>query len=328
MYSGGADSHNILNAFVRNGIHIDEITQYTNMEGTGDKENFWNAEVFNVAAPVTAAVIDQYKLKTKHRIIDLTQQLTTLDQYMPDVDSWTYQRNTNLSINVRVLTSIKHTCPEYMKLIDQGKQVCFVWGSDKPPFAQTVSASNPGVLYPTAQFRDIVDACVSIQDQIEDNEWIHDELFYWSPDSAQMIVKQVHAVNNFLKTATADHHFLSTEYNIYGAKIINGVTYYLTSNGINQLVYPYWNPATFSVGKPSSQLIGERDYWLFKDNNNIRKMLLDTIRNTQQKIKDKWVDMKRGPILYFSPSYPLETQPVDAVPVVGASTTRSIFPKL
>jgi len=315
MYSGGADSHNILNVFVRNGIHIDEIAQYTNMDGTGEKDNFWNAEVYNVAAPVTAAVIEQYQLKTKHRLIDLSAQLTTLDKQMPDLDDWIYQKNSNLSVNARVLTNIKHTCADYMELMHRGKNVCFIWGAEKPPFVTASSPSTPGVLYPAAQFRDSFDSCFNIVDQMENNTWINDEMFYWNANCPELIVKQVHIVNDFLKTAGADHPFLSKTFNSAGAKIIGGVTYYLTNEGINQLVYPYWDPATFSVGKPSSQLIGERDFWLLKDNNNIRKMLLDTIRETQQKLQDKWTGLKRGPVLYYSPAYPLGPQPADAVPL-------------
>ena len=309
MYSGGADSHNILNVFVRNNIHLDEIAQYTNISVTGEKDNFWNAEVFNVAAPVTAAVIDKYKLATKHRLIDLSEQLTTLDKQMPDIDDWVYQKNSNLSINARVLTNIKHTCPEYLELMHKGKNVCFIWGAEKPPFANTFNPDAPDILYPAAQFRDSFDSCFNIVDQIENNTWINDEMFYWSPSCPELVVKQVHIVRKFLDGVSAVHPFLSTTPNIAGAKIIDGVRYYLTNNGVNQLVYPYWDPATFSVGKPSSQLIGERDIWLFKDNNNIRKMLLDTIRLTQRKIQDKWTGLKRGPVLYYGPVYPLTPQP-------------------
>jgi len=325
MYSGGADSHNILNVFVRNGIHLDEIAQYTNISGTGDKQNFWNAEVFNVAAPVTAAVIDQYRLKTKHRLIDLSQELTTLDKQFPDLDDWVYRKNTNLSINARVLTNIKHTCPEYLELMHRGKNVCFIWGAEKPPFINTYSPSTPGVLYPAVQFRDSIDSCFNIVDQMENNSWINDEMFYWSPSSADMLVKQVHMVNKFLKTAELGHSFLSTAPDNVGAKMFNGVMYYLTKEGVNQLVYPYWDPTTFSVGKPSSQIIGERDHWLFKDHNNIRKMMLDTIKETQSKIKHNWGGMHLGPGLYFSPAYPIGPQPPDAVPIKDGSKTALVI---
>ena len=313
MYSGGADSHNILNAFVRNNIHIDEIAQYTNMEGTGDKNNFWNAEVFNVAVPVTTATIEQYKLKTKHRLIDLSKQLTTLDTQLPDLEDWVYSKNTNLSINARVLTNIKHTCPEYLELMHRGKNVCFIWGAEKPPLISLYSPSTPGVLYPAVQFRDSIDSCFNIMDQVENNSWIHDEMFYWSPDSSAMLVKQVQIVNKFLSNATADHPFLDTEPDNIGAKIVNGVTYYLTKHGVNQLVYPFWDPHTFSVGKPTNQIIGQRDHWLFKDHNNIRKMMLNAIKETQHRIGRNWSGLSSGPGLYHSPIYPLGPLPADAM---------------
>ena len=49
MYSGGADSTNVLNSFIKNDILIDEVASYVNFEATGTKENFLNAEVFRVS---------------------------------------------------------------------------------------------------------------------------------------------------------------------------------------------------------------------------------------------------------------------------------------
>ena len=45
FYSGGADSNNILNSFVRNGIHLNEVVQWTNWEVTKDRENNWTIKI-------------------------------------------------------------------------------------------------------------------------------------------------------------------------------------------------------------------------------------------------------------------------------------------
>lgn len=314
MYSGGADSHNILNVFVRNGIHLDEIAQYVNYDATRDKQNFWNAEVFNVAAPVTAEVIDQYKLKTHHRIVDLSQQITTIDKYQSDLNSWIYGKNSNPSINARVLTTMRHRVPEYQTLMDTGKKVGFVWGGDKPPLATVFSPTTPDVLYPALMFKDTVDSCFNLMDQVEDNDWVNDELFYWHPDCASMIAKQAHIVSKFMSKVTHDNAFLSTAKKNSVAKIFNQQFYFLTDHGLNQLIYPYWDPGTFSVGKPTSQIIGQRDKWLFEDNNHIKNMMLNTIRETQHRIRDKWTNMKTGAPLYYSPAYLLGQAPLDAAP--------------
>jgi hypothetical protein len=304
FYSGGADSNNILNAFVRNGIHLDEIIQWTNYEATGDKNNNWNAEVFRVAAPTTTKIIDDYKLKTRHRLVDMSKLLTTLDKTIPEEEEWIYGKNSYFSPNMRASTLMRRNTRDYQELIDQGKKVCFVWGCEKPMIINTYNSINKKYV-PAVIFQDRVDHCVSVRDQVENLEWVHDELFYWTPDLPLLPVKQAHAINNFFKTATKDHPFLTTERQTWGSTQIDGKFYYLTANGLNQLIYPYWDPDTFSIGKNPSVVISARDYWLMDNNNTIKKMTMHALGKTQKIAGDHWSGMKWGLKHFHSPAYNL-----------------------
>ena len=51
MYSGGADSHNVLMSFLNNDIKLDEVASMSNQQATGDKNSWMNTEIFNVAIP-------------------------------------------------------------------------------------------------------------------------------------------------------------------------------------------------------------------------------------------------------------------------------------
>ena len=81
MYSGGADSHNVLRAFIDNNIFIDEIVQVFAYEGTGtEKTSQANAESFYTSIPQTKFLIENnptYK-NTKHSMIDGGKFITTM----------------------------------------------------------------------------------------------------------------------------------------------------------------------------------------------------------------------------------------------------------
>lgn len=315
MYSGGADSHNILNAFVRNNIHLDEIVQFTNLEASGDRDNFWNAEIFRVAAPITKNLIDQNKLHTKHRLIDVSSDLINLDKIYPDLSEWIYGRSNHLSINARAFNNIRHSNRDYQELAHRGRRVCFIWGAEKPGFVNMVSPTHPGKFFPAIVFRDMLDHVFNPRDQIDNNYWINDELFYWSPESVDMLAKQAHIMHRFFTTADQQHPWLSKKSEKFGAIMHNDAQYYITIDGVNQLIYPYWDPTTFSVGKPSSQIIGERDKWMLRHDSQMRKFIFSTIREIQQRVKHYWTDWKNGMSVFYSPCYTLTSTPMDAYPV-------------
>lgn len=314
FYSGGADSNNILNSFVRNNIHLDEIIHWTNYDVTKDKNNNWNAEVFNVAVPTTSKLIDEHKLKTRHRLVDMSQILTSLDKISPDLDEWIYGKNSYYSPNMRATSYMRSHTSEYQDLIAKGKSVCFVWGCEKPMLVNTVDPVNLTKHTVSYIFQDRVDHCISVKDQVENFPWVHDELFYWSPDAPLIAVKQAHTIAKFFELDNINSKFLSKEAMGWGNTVINGKTFFLTSDGLNQLIYPYWDPNTFSIGKNPSVVLSARDYWILQDNNNaIHKMQFETIRQLQKKVKEQWTGLRWGIQHYHSPAYTLKPMPANAV---------------
>ena len=70
-YSGGADSHNVLQSFIKNNIFVDEIAQFHSHDGDKTWDSYLNAEVEKVAIPVTQELLSAMP-GTKHRVVDLT----------------------------------------------------------------------------------------------------------------------------------------------------------------------------------------------------------------------------------------------------------------
>ena len=109
-FSGGADSTNILNAFIDNNIKLDEVASYVNYEATGDRFNHLNAEIYHVAAPVVN-VAKEKQPWLQHTVIDLAA-LTI--EYFADTSAkfdWIYQVNGYVNPNAAARRDIKLKIP-------------------------------------------------------------------------------------------------------------------------------------------------------------------------------------------------------------------------
>ena len=134
FYSGGSDSHNILNAWLETGLPLDEIATFWDYPSSEDQDNFINAEVVKVVLPHIKQLKE--KIKFKFRLIDLTSlSLKAFDVLGHDIEY-------NCNYHVRATTfgtyMFRTFIKEYRDIIDSGKKLCFIWGKEKP----TVSIKN------------------------------------------------------------------------------------------------------------------------------------------------------------------------------------------
>ena len=317
-YSGGADSYNILQTFIRNNIFIDEIAQYHNLEGEGgNKWTAQNSEIFATAAPQTKELIETnptYK-HTKHRIIDVTQfQKNILTSSDLKWDYWYLQPD--FSPNTFTAMSMPDLIPEWQKLIYQGKKVCFLMGLEKPQITQ----DSTGKFW--AQFTDSLHWYGVGKNGIP---W-HIEPFYWTRDMPEIPIKQAHCVMKYLQNCTdadADGYHLylgemvDDEYgrHIYNGKIHTGdwesrahirknnKIYHLLAHGLNRLMYTNWDTSTIVCPKSFSKVFSNRDSWfLSKSAPNLgQKYYLQGMMNIRDKVKkinpDMWWEFKYDPVI-------------------------------
>ena len=174
-YSGGADSTNILQTFINNDIKLDEIAQFYSLEGdNGDVDANFNAEVVKVAIPWSLKITEQYKY-IKHRVIDQSKLIETIYEQPEIKYDFIFQQNTTISPNNFSRVYLRKVVKDYADMINSGKRVCFIWGSDKPRL-QIIDGKY------ALRFQDLVDNCVSPLIQQQQYSGWYDELFYWSPD--------------------------------------------------------------------------------------------------------------------------------------------------
>lgn len=254
-FSGGADSNNVLNAFINNNIKLDEVASQVNYEATHDKTNFLNGEIYHVAKPkIETARLKQPGLK--HTVIDLAKQ--TLDHFTAKETKfdWIYHMNGYLNPNNASKQDIKLREAHWRDMIAAGKRVGFIHGIDKPRINEV-----KGNYY--FRFVDMVDTAVSGQVQMLNRPWDFDEMFYWSPDAPKIVIKQGHVIKRYMKLATPTTDYITTDSNNVIYKTINNEKYFLSVDGISYLIYPGWYPVPYQAKAPSL-FFTPRDEWFFK----------------------------------------------------------------
>jgi hypothetical protein len=302
MFSGGADSTNMLYSFLDNNIKIDEVTCYINYEATGDKDTFLNTEIVRVALPLLE------HLKTEHpwlkqRIIDISQ--LTVDFFSSNTNkfSWIYEMNSLFNPNNACRESLPLKIKEWSDIIHQGKKLCVVYANDKPRVIH-----HPDGRF-SFRFIDILDNAATVK-SIAGQQPYTDELFYWTPDKPEILIKQAHMIKNYLSRPNLETlDFVSTKRSDLAFRQIGDIKYWLSNHGVHTIIYPKWDISTYSVGKISSNIFTERDTWFFNLDNNtpIKQNWWLGIEKLWDTIPDYWKndpsDLKKGFVNCWSKDY-------------------------
>jgi hypothetical protein len=256
FYSSGADSQNVLNTFIQNDIHLDEILSLWAKDGDGSYDTFFNREIYHDAIPQVQSILKKDPT-VKHRLVDLTYIIDKLYNDKNIKFDFLYDMNGMFSPNNYARSFIRELTPEFKDIIDSGKKMCFLYGSEKP---RIYKQSGKYCL----KFLDLIDSVVSPRTQRLNRSWENNELFYWSPDLPQLIIKQAHLVINFLKSAKVDPIYFSDTpvYGNFGTTEIDGKIYYLTAHGVHQILYGFMNR---NIYKSPSVVFSKRDFWFLKN---------------------------------------------------------------
>lgn len=260
-FSGGSDSHNILSTFLENNIYIDEILTHHTYNGVKDKLSHTGnlVEISLAAMPEAKKYIEKFPT-TIHRIVDISEMIK--DYWTDNIKdlkfNFMYYSNFYITPHNSVATNLPTILPDYKRLTDSGKRVCFIHGNDKP-YIQV----EQGKWY-FSFHSDSVESSFSIKRQFEKTP-VHDVLFYWDPDSWKIMVKQAHVLRAYLyknheiiKTAmqgkfnNINDRFMS-RIHLFG----NELPIYIIKNAI----YPYWRNDIVDIGKDRPTLHGIKNPW-------------------------------------------------------------------
>lgn len=256
-YSGGADSHNLLMSFIRQNLFVDEIIVNTMEKGMSryrqisitdnSAENALQTEhVYQVLPRLKE--IEKLIPKTKITVLDLTDYLFDFLNSAGDA-SWIECKREKLNpINITRFNYIYFS--EVRKRFDQDKKIAVVLGVEKP----RVYVTNSKDVY--MRFTDGAANIVSvISDHLKDYSNSKIEYFYWSPDAADIICKQVYVIKSWLK--------LNPNYqNLWLGKNLTTEVYRLIHERMyRNLLYTTWNDSWFQADKAVLDWHTEFDDW-------------------------------------------------------------------
>lgn len=199
-YSGGSDTHNILESFIRQGLHIDEVV--TNHMTTATKattvldpkvKDSWNFAAEHQLQAVPRLKYIREKLP-RTRITELDVSDVVIDSMRTtfnDVD-WVLGRNDHLSIGQLFRYNYFHF-GEIKKRLDRDLNVVIIVGIDKPK----CHIDPDGNFW--MSFVDGIANITTINDFNVDYTNTHTEMFYWSKDAMPLLCKQAHVVKRWLE---------------------------------------------------------------------------------------------------------------------------------
>ena len=281
MFSGGADSTNVFDTFLSNNIYIDEVASFHNYSVTNNYNSFFGAEVNQVVRPKIKLLKEKYPW-IRHRIIDVGE--LELEYFSTEFSkNWLYELNSILCPSGVARESLALKIKEWRDIIESGKKLCLIYGSDKP----RVFHKNGQYVF---TFADIIDNTCTVK-SMSGLQPYTDELFYWTPDMPEICIKQAHIVKRYMSQPNIENAlFITTSPTGLAYSERNGKKYWLDIHGIHTLVYPTWDISTFSVGKAGEILVTPRDSWLFELSNEhvIKKHWTIGLEKLLKTLPDYW----------------------------------------
>lgn len=251
-FSGGTDSGNILETFINNGIHLDEvlirgaISQTKKISGLVPASEQY-AECLTQAVPLAEWARDNHYPDLKISLVDTTENIIDFFKQNPD---WAENDLPTLHPGHAWKLDMNSLCPHYDKLMEKGLRICHIVGAEKP---KVFWEKN---LFYTRWLDELVRVHYVHWQRHRDVPYYF-ELFYWSPSAVLMQIKQLHLVKKYIKASglTPEQY--------------NQITGRDSDNFIARIVYDRKLPIiTEHLKDQGTSVIRDRDHWFGVKQNN------------------------------------------------------------
>lgn len=257
-YSGGADSHNIAQSFLRQNLLIDEIV-VNSMSAASEKYTINHADVKNAenaaaehclqTLPRLTEIKNQFP-KIKITILDLTDYL--MNSWLAAGDaSWIADKKEGLNpLNVTRFNYLHFD--DIRKKFDKDKKIALVLGIEKP--RTFIHKDNKFYL----RFVDRATNIVTIENHIKEYPNAVVEYFYWSPDSLDLLCKQAHTIKKWLEiypqyqNAWNSDRFTATTFRLVHERLLR------------KIIYTTWNDEWYQADKATKDWYSEFDSWFIE----------------------------------------------------------------
>ena len=190
--SGGADSTNVIKSFINNGIKVDEVIGIAPMSGLKNWEyNPNNIADLNIISETKFALLPLLdQLSTHGMKVTLYDPFEEMVKYKDE--EWAVEGAGNIvTVLTQHFTKVSGI-PHIDKIIQSGKKVGLVYGTDKPIIKITPDGNIVFVLADSG-----INYLTMPDSRATPN--VDRVLFYWTPELPLMLVKQAHVVSRVVQ---------------------------------------------------------------------------------------------------------------------------------
>lgn len=263
-YSGGPDSQNILDTFLKYDIKLDEIVNFNSYHATNISDGTsHNADYLYNVKPQVDDILSRYgSSKMRITILDEVSMVTKIWEEFRKRDQHELLFGANGFPSAPLYRGfwIKHT-KHIWDMIVSGKRVCVIYGTDKPTLRVVDNKY-------TIAFNDIFSCdtagMIDADPELSGRNFL--EFFYHSPDDVPLIIKQAHVLKRYVEQLDSQSYFEPREpYFKIGhrphlyceSKEFRGNLKY---RYFHQTIYPDWKPKFIT---PKEGFLGNRplDNW-------------------------------------------------------------------
>jgi hypothetical protein len=299
FFSGGVDSWNVLNTFIKHDIKLDEIyifgafkaeeKEYTRL-GADRNPGYYTREAYQ-SMPLVQRIADEKKIKIS--IFDWTDEILK----SASNQDWVWTAGVRFDPTCMVRSKFHKIFREHNDMLYQGKKVGFVYGIDKPRLIR----DNDSVYF---AFLDVVMTTgATPTTSILGEDWEHDENFYWTPNFPELAIKQSHVIFNSFKQQNLINLIRHTD----NKEIYNDERYYWH---VNRLMYPDWNHDTWQIKKPTSPTYSEMCRWFFDNHLSERLQWESSLHRLEEACGKHWFNnntVNEGIKGHLSPLYKISS---------------------
>jgi hypothetical protein len=289
--SGGADSTNMLFAFLNNGLHIDEVVASAPVSGLN---NWKQPDASNTSVEATIAETFLTQIPLLKRIQQSYPNVkVVLHDYFEDMlaykpDDWLFKGNDWMHPTMAGRYNLEKYS-HLKRIAESGKKIAVVQGIDKPM---------------VVRFKD--NFYLMFKDNTYNNKYnsvnhpnCFPVFFYHSPQLPQLVVKQAHETARFIMRPENKHIYNMMLWNdqrksgdapMPNIFTFNAATY---ERGIVPAIYPSIKADMYQADKPDRMFLGRHDAWFYDlhYDTKIYQMMMSDLNNLIASTDKRFLDI-------------------------------------
>ena len=245
-YSGGSDSHNILQTFIKNNIKLDEVTvRWAKPLIDGQFYNANNLDTSPTNSPsewdyTIKPELEKLRLSNpeiKINIVDFTENISTSTYDVKYLEDKILKLNTMRGALGSIAMRLEENYESKLST-SNSKNIGHIFGIEKPMLF--LQDNKLYFYFPDTAFESMT--------MVEASAENRSEAFYWAPDFPELTIEQAYQAGLYFKANPSKIDLLNN-----GSKSLLeiNISYHLQQEILKQILYTTWDTRKFQVEKPN-----------------------------------------------------------------------------